>query len=126
MGPLDTEKEAEGVAIETLFLQHLRAINDYLGLDYSFYFWRTITGLEVDFVAYGPNGFCAFEMKRSSTITNKSLKGLRAFKEEYPEAKLYILYLGKQKEYYGDVTAIPLEEALRGLPEILKMDFQHL
>ena len=48
MGPLDTREEAEGAALETLFLQSLRAINDYYGFDYKIYFWRTSTGQEVD------------------------------------------------------------------------------
>lgn len=69
---------------------------------------------------YGLNGLHAFEIKRSDKITNKALKGLKAFGEEYPEAKLYVIYLGKQTEYHGDITAISLEQALTDLPKILK------
>ena len=119
MGPLDTQEEAEGAALETLFLQSLRAINDYLRLDYKIHFWRTIGGQEVDFVLYGPRGLYAFEIKHSGTITSKSLKGLRAFKEDYPEAKLFIIFLGKQTEYHGDITAVPCEQVLTDLPKIL-------
>lgn len=118
-GPLDTREEAEGVALETLFLQSLLAINDYFELGYTIYFWRTQTGTEVDFVLYGPKGLHAFEIKRSATITSKALKGLRAFKEDYPEAALHIVYSGTHKEYHGDITAIPIQEALSALPELL-------
>src|SRR3990167_9175861 len=63
MGPLDSAAEAEGPGIETLFLQHLRAINDYYRLGFTLYYWRTATThLEVDFVAYGEKGLYAFEM----------------------------------------------------------------
>jgi len=119
MGPLDTQEEADGPALETLFLQSLLAINDYLELGYKVYFWRTSSGQEVDFVIYGPKGLHAFEIKRSSNITSKLLKGLKDFKEDYPEAKLYILNLGKHKEYYGDISAIPIEDALKELPKLI-------
>lgn len=118
-GPLDSQEESEGALLETLFFQSLDAINDYYSLDYKIQFWRTAQGQEVDFILYGPRGFHAFEIKRSSQITSKSLKGLQAFKEEYPQAKLYIIFLGKHKEYHGDITAIPLEQALKELPELL-------
>ena len=74
---------------------------------------------EVDFVIYGPRGFHAFEIKWSATINNKALRDLKKFGADYPEAKLYILFLGKQKEYYDNITAIPLEEALRELPKLI-------
>lgn len=119
MGPLDSQEEAEGAALETLFLQSLNAVNDYYELGYKVHFWRTQGGEEVDFIIYGPRGFYAFEMKRSGTITSKSLKGLKSFGEEYPEAKLYIIFLGKQKEYHGNVTAVPLVEMLQELPELI-------
>jgi len=119
MGPLDSQEEAEGAALETLFLQSLSAVNDYYDLGYKIHFWRTQAGEEVDFVIYGSRGFHAFEIKRSATITSKSLKGLKAFGEDYPEAKLYIIFFGKQKEYYGNITAIPFEQALEELPQLL-------
>lgn len=119
VGPLDTAEETEGVAMETLFLQALMAINDYFTLGYSIYFWRTAAGNEVDFILYGPKGLHAFEVKRSAQITSKSLKGLKAFQEDYPEAKLHIIFSGSHKEYHGDVTAIPLVQALKELPQLL-------
>lgn len=119
MGPLDTQEEAEGAGLETLFLQSLLAINDYYGLDYKIYFWRTQQGDEVDFVLYGPQGLHAFEIKRSATITNKAFKGLQSFGEEYPEAKMHLVYLGNHTEYHGNITVIPLEQTLKELPNLL-------
>jgi len=118
-GPLDSAAELDGAAIETLFLQSLLAINDYFGLDYQTYFWRTSSGTEVDFVVYGPRGLHAFELKRSSAVHTKDLRGLKSFKEDYPEARLHLLYLGKNKEYYGDIDVIPLIDALKELPQLI-------
>lgn len=119
-GIIDSEAELEGVALETLFLQELRALNEYYQLDYQVFYWRTQTGLEVDFVLYGSNGFYAFEIKRSNHISKQDAKSLQYFAEEYPEAKLYLLYGGKQKYYYGNVIAQSITETLKNLFEILK------
>ncbi len=119
MGPLDSPEESDGAALETLFLQSLCAINDYYELGYTIYFWRTASGTEVDFILYGPRGIHAFEIKRSSTVQNKALKGLKDFHEDYPEAKLHFVFGGKNKEYHGDIQAIPFEQALRELPQLL-------
>lgn len=118
-GLLDTSAEIDGSALETLFLQSLKAINDYYEFKYNIYFWRTNTGLEVDFIAYGPKGLHAFEIKRAKTITPKSLKGLLAFKKDYPEAKLHLLYNGAHREYHKDIEVIPMTQALEQLPQIL-------
>lgn len=123
-GPLDSPQELEGAALETLFLQSLSAVNDYYECDYKIHFWRTMAGHEVDFVIYGPQGFHAFEIKRSSQVTSKSLKSLKYFGEEYPEAKLFLIFLGKHKEYHGNITAIPFEEALRELPQLIGSNSQ--
>jgi predicted AAA+ superfamily ATPase len=119
MGPLDSPDEAAGIALETLFFQSLLAVNEYYRLDYRVYFWRTAAGDEVDFILYGPRGLHAFEIKKSSHLPGKALKGLKTFKEDYPEAKLWMLFLGTQKEYYEGITAIPFEEALKDLPKLL-------
>ncbi len=119
IGPLDSREEIDGAALETLFLQSLSAINDYYNLNYKIHFWRTLSGDEVDFVIYGPHGFHAFEIKRADHINSKALSGLKKFGDDYPEAQLYILFLGKTKEYYGNVTAIPLEMALKELPILI-------
>jgi len=118
-GLIDTPEEIDGAALETLFLQSVRAINDYLDLDYKIYYWRTTAGTEVDFVLYGPRGFYAFEIKRSSSITSKHLKGLKAFKEDYDQASCYLVHLGKHIEHHDDITVIPMTTLLKQLPDLL-------
>ncbi|OGT09835.1 MAG: ATPase [Gammaproteobacteria bacterium GWE2_42_36] len=118
-GPLDSPEEVGGIALESLFLQHLRAINDYLQLGFQLFFWRTSTGHEVDFIAYGEKGLLAFEIKRAKTIDSKSLKGLKAFQQDYPMAKLFLIYGGDHEEYHSAVRAIPFEKALLELPTLL-------
>jgi len=118
-GYLDKDSEIEGVSLETLFLTHLMAINEYRSLGYTFSYYRTASGLEVDFIAYGPRGFHAFEIKLAKNIYSKHLKGLLAFSKDYPEAKLHIFYTGKQTLYQKNITIRPFEEGLKSLPELL-------
>ncbi|GJM06780.1 MAG: ATPase [marine bacterium B5-7] len=118
-GPLDSTKELDGPALETLFLQNLRAINDYHHLGYSLYYWRTSTGTEVDFVLYGERGFYAFEIKRSAKITKSDLSGLGAFLKDYPEAKGYLLYGGTHREYHGNITVLPFIEVIQTLRDFI-------
>lgn len=118
-GYIDTQAEIDGAALETLFLQTLRAINDYYELDYQLFYWRTLTDLEVDFIVYGEHGFFAFEIKRSQCVSNTDTKALLSFKTDYPEAHLYLIYGGTQRYYFGDVKVVPMRDILLELSDIL-------
>ena len=83
-GPLDSDAEMDGPALETLVLEELRAINDYLECGYKIYFWRTRNQLEIDFILYGSNGLLAIEIKRSRQVQYKETRALREFKKDYP------------------------------------------
>lgn len=119
MGPLDSSREADGAGLETLFFQSAQAVSEYYELGYTIYFWRTAAGAEVDFVLYGKNGLHAFEIKRGTHIDKKSLRGLKKFQSDYPDAKLHLLYGGNHYEYHDSITVHPFEQALKKLPEIL-------
>jgi predicted AAA+ superfamily ATPase len=114
-GPLDRVAEMEGPALEGLVAQHLRAWAAYSRQRIDLSFWRTQGGSEVDFVAYGENIFCAIEVKNSAHVQPADLRGLRAFKEEYPEARLILAYRGKQRRKIGETWCLPVEKFLRAL-----------
>ena len=119
MGPLDQPEMAEGVALESLFIQNIRAINDYLERGYSLSYFRTASGVEVDCIAYGKNGLYAFEIKRKRNISSTDLSNLKSFKLDYPIAKCYALYGGNTREYIDGIEVIPFQEALFSLPQLL-------
>lgn len=118
-GPLDRPEEIPGPALETLVFQELRALNDSLRLGYSIHYWRTADGREVDFVLYGEKGIKAFEVTRAARLRGRDFAGLKAFLEDYPMAKAYVLYGGARRQREGSVDLIPLQEALPRLPELL-------
>ncbi len=118
-GPLDTPEEISGPALETLFLQEMQAVNDYLKLGYSIFYWMTSNRTEVDFVLYGDRGIKAFEIKRTGKISLSMLKGLKAFQRDYRGAKLYLLYGGERYLREHDIEVLPIQTALKELPAIL-------
>lgn len=118
-GPFDSPEEIDGGALETVFLEHLRAVNDYFRLGYSLYFWRTSNNVEVDFVVYGEGGLFAFEIKRTRSINRSDLSGLKAFSTDYEIAKCYLLYGGDHEEYYDHIHVLPFTKGLEQLIHIL-------
>ena len=64
-GPLDIPSEIEGIALETLIMQHLMAWIAYHGNGNKLYYWRTRNGIEVDFVVYGTDNLTAIEIKNT-------------------------------------------------------------
>jgi predicted AAA+ superfamily ATPase len=120
-GPLDSDGEIDGAAFETLVFQEIRALNDYLDLDYTLYFWRTRTGLEVDFILYGERGLVAIEAKSAPRIRSGDLDGLLAFLAEYPMARAYFVYGGSRAFQEGPIRVLPLGDFLRSLPETLSL-----
>lgn len=119
MGPLDMPEAAEGAAAESLFFQDLLAINDSLHLGYTLYYYRTATGLEVDFVAYGEKGIRAFEVKRTGRISSETMRGLRHFSKEYPAATCFLVYGGNRIMREGNIEILPIENTLKDLPRLL-------
>ena len=118
-GPLDSTDDIDGAAIETLVLQSLRAENANRGLGYDLHFWRTFDGKEVDFVLYGPRGFHAIEVKRSSRFREEDIASLRLFCTDYPQAHGLLLYGGHQRYRFGEIDVVPLGEGLTELGERL-------
>ena len=67
----------------------------------------------MDFVVYGARGVQAFEVKNAGKVEAKDLRGLRAFREDYPEAQTALLYRGRLR--MDGIWCLPVEEFLRRL-----------
>ena len=122
MGPLDAPEEVDGIALETLFLQELIALNSAFDFGYKIFYWRTSNGREVDFVLYGSKGLLAFEIKRTSRITSVMLGGLKSFLADYPMATAYFAYSGNRRMYEGKIEIIPVLEILKNLKTLLSSE----
>ena len=120
VGPLDSPEEIGGAALETLLLQEFTALNDYFGLDYTAYYWRTSNGAEVDFIFYGEKGIIAVEVKRSANIDGARMGGLKLFRKDYPQAKCYLACGTPRREYHGGIEIWPFRDFIVNLPQILQ------
>jgi predicted AAA+ superfamily ATPase len=120
-GPLDRPEEIEGQALEGLVAQHLKAWISYSGERRDLFFWRTRSGVEVDFVVYGKE-IWALEVKNDKKIHPGDLRGLRSFKEEYPMSKTLLLYRGKDRLMKDGVLCLPCNDFLRRLIPNLSLD----
>lgn len=114
-GPLDRAEEIEGAALEGLVMQHLRAWNAYREERNRLYFWRTRSGVEVDIVIYGEDGFWAIEVKNSARVDPKDLRGLRTFVGDYPQCRPLLLYRGSERLSVAGIPCVPCDEFLKQL-----------
>ena len=103
------------MALEGLVAQHLRAWIAYTEEPHELFFWRTRSGVEVDFVIYGPREFVAIEVKNAARIHAKDLTSLKAFRQDYPQSRQLLLYQGNERRAIDGIACIPCEEFLRAL-----------
>jgi predicted AAA+ superfamily ATPase len=112
-GPLDRAEEIDGAAFEGLVAQHLKAWIAYSGRECELFYWRTRSGVEVDFIVYGPGDFWAVEVKSTATVRSGDLKGLKSFRHDYPECRPVFVYRGKDRLLVDDIACVPGGEFLQ-------------
>jgi predicted AAA+ superfamily ATPase len=111
-GPLDTPDDVRGAALENLVFNEIRALNHYFDWDLEIFHWRTKNKMEVDIILYGEKSFTAIEVKSASKVRGEYLNGLKYFKQDYPQAKLILLYGGHKEYFLDDVKIVPVEAFL--------------
>jgi len=105
--------EAFGRAFEHFIFMELNAHRSYRELDYPINFWKTKTGLEVDFVL--GRGEVAIEVKGSSQIDKRDLRPLAAFVEEH-SPRLALVVCNERAEWIHDgIRIVPYRTFLQRL-----------
>ena len=97
--------EEFGKAFEHLLLMEIVAYRSYSRKNFVINFWRTKSGLEVDFVLGA--GEIAIEIKGAGRIDKKDMKGLNAFTQEYSPKRSIIACNEKEKRIYGKIEILP-------------------
>lgn len=82
---------AAGRSFEHFIFLELLAYKAYHELTYDIYYWRTKTGLEVDFILDGAD--IAIEVKVSDNVSKQDLAGILAFSEEHLDKTCYVVCL---------------------------------
>lgn len=102
-----------GKAFEHFILMELIAYRSYEGKDFNINFWRTKTGIEVDFVL--DSGRIALEVKGSARVEKKDLYGLESFINEFSPHKSYVVCNEKEKRISGKIEILPWDIFLHNL-----------
>jgi predicted AAA+ superfamily ATPase len=105
--------ELFGKALEHYIFMELSAYNIYREIGFDIHFWRTKSGLEVDFVL--GNGEVAIEVKGASSIQNRDIYALKTFSQIYSPRLSIIVCNEKEERISGDARILPWESFLRQL-----------
>ena len=102
-----------GKALEHFIFMELNAHRSYLDLHYGIDFWRTKSGLEVDFILGG--GEVAIEVKGTRRIDNTDMRALKAFMDEFKPRLGIIVSNEKKERLTGDILVLPWQSFLSRL-----------
>lgn len=102
-----------GHAFEHLVIQELIAYLHYTHSEERLTYWHTYTGLEVDAVI--GDARVAVEIKSAEEVQTRHLKGLKAFAEEHPACRLFIVSLDIFTRRIGDIQCIYVLDFFRQL-----------
>ena len=64
---------------------------------------------------YGGSGLTAIEVTSSATVRPADLRGLRAFRADYPESTAVLLHRGSAPLLVGGIRCLPVAQFLRGV-----------
>jgi predicted AAA+ superfamily ATPase len=98
-----------GHFFETLVYLHIRALCELVTPKAGLYYWRTVSGREIDFVVERGRRLLAIEVKYTSNPTAYDIKNLLEFMNDYPETIRGVLVHSGDgiKWLHSKVIAVP-------------------
>lgn len=102
-----------GHAFEHFIILEIIAYLGYSHSEEKLTYWRTPNGQEVDAII--GDGRVAIEIKSSDEVKSRHTHGLKAFSEDYPDAKLCIVSLDKYKRKMNGIDVFPVKDFLNDL-----------
>ena len=102
-----------GHAFEHLMMQEIIAWLGYNNIENALSYWHTHTGYEVDAVL--GDAVVGIEFKSSQEVQSRHLRGLKAFGEEHPKARLIIVSLDVAPRVLNNVEVMPAQYFLKQL-----------
>ena len=102
-----------GRAFEHFIFMELVAFREYHRKDFEINYWRTKSGLEVDFIL--ARGEVALEVKGSSRIDHVDTRGLRSFADQYKPKKAFVVSNEREARLAGDIRIMPWRDFLSSL-----------
>ncbi len=109
----ETRGEQFGRAFEHFIFMEIVAYSSYSRINFPVHYWRTKSGLEVDFIL--GNGEVAVEVKGQQLVDNAELKSLAAFIEENRPKKAIVISNEREGRRVGPITILPWHTFLEEL-----------
>jgi predicted AAA+ superfamily ATPase len=110
---LEPRGEQFGRALEHFVLMEILAHRSYRDLDHGVHFWRTKTGLEVDFVL--GDAEVAVEVKGTSRVDPSDFRSLRAFAQDNHPRRSFLVCNESAPRMHEGVEVLPWREFLARL-----------
>lgn len=104
-GKIEMGSETFGKVFEHFIYQEIYAHSNYSGLEYPISYWRTTSNIEIDLVLGDPE--VAIEVKSTSNVNSRHLKGLMSFAEEYKVKKLLLVSNDPFPRQVGNILILP-------------------
>jgi len=104
-GRIEQGTELFGKAFEHFIYQEIYAHSRYSEKEYPIYYWRTASQLEIDFVLGDHE--VAIEVKATEQSTERHLRGLKAFTEEYTVKKVILISNDPLPRLVGNILILP-------------------
>ena len=102
---IELGSEPFGKAFEHYIYHELYAHSHYSRKDYAISYWRTASGLEVDFILGDHE--VAIEVKSTNHVQERHLKGLKSFAEEYNVKRFLVVSMDPKPRKSGQINIIP-------------------
>lgn len=104
-GEIQFGSEVFGNAFEHFIYNEIFAHSRYSGKEYPIHYWRTASQIEVDFIL-GENEI-AIEVKSTTNVSSRHIKGLKSFAEEYKTKQLILVCNEPLPRLIDDVLVLP-------------------
>ena len=112
--PLQRGTDFYGHALEHFVVQEIRAWLSYKDTGKKMAYWHTLDNkYEVDVVI--GEAEVGIEIKSTTSVSSSDTKGLKAFGEEYPQAKLVMVALEECPRKFNGIEIWPVEQFLQRL-----------
>ena len=112
-GRIEQGTELFGKAFEHFIYQEIYAHSRYSQNEYPIYYWRTASQLEIDFVLGDHE--VAIEVKATEQASDRHLRGLKAFVEEYTVKKAILISNDPLPRLVGNILILPWKVFLERL-----------
>jgi len=112
-GRIERGTELFGKAFEHFIYQEIYAHSRYSEKEYPIYYWRTASQLEIDFVLGDHE--VAIEVKATEQASDRHLRGLKAFSEEYTVKKAILISNDPLPRLIDNILILPWKVFLERL-----------